>query len=96
MIQGGFHMRAVITVVGKDMMGIIAKVSAELLKYGVNILDISQTVMGGLFAMIMLGDISGSTATLPELAAALNELARQNGLKIHVMHEDIFESMHRI
>lgn len=89
-------MKAVITVTGKDNMGIIAKVSTLCTEYNANIVDISQTVMQEYFAMIMLIDLSKVDATFGSFSDALNDLADRNGLKIHAMHEDVFNSMHRI
>ncbi len=89
-------MKAVITVTGKDSMGIIAKVSALCTEYGSNIIDISQTVMQEFFAMIMLVDLEHIQAPFGAFSDALDHLAEENGLKIHAMHEDVFNSMHRI
>lgn len=89
-------MKAVITVTGKDSMGIIAKVSALCTEYGANIVDISQTVMQEYFAMIMLVDLERMEIAFGTFADALNILADENSLKIHAMHEDVFNSMHRI
>ncbi|NLG53036.1 MAG: ACT domain-containing protein [Clostridiales bacterium] len=89
-------MRAVITVIGKDTTGIIARVSEVLWKHGINILDINQSVMDDLFAMVMLTDISKCSVGFTELVSTLNALGESLNLKIHTMHEDIFNSMHRI
>ena len=89
-------MKAVITVTGKDNMGIIAKVSALCTEYGANIVDISQTVMQEYFAMIMLVDLEHMHAQFGEFSDILDRMAQENGLKIHAMHEDVFNSMHRI
>ena len=89
-------MRAVITVVGKDMEGIIAQVSAILFKRHVNILDISQSVLSDMFAMVMLTDISKLSVDFPALCSELDELGAALNLQIHTMHEDLFNSMHRI
>ena len=89
-------MRAVISVTGKDNVGIIAKVAALCAAHDANILDISQTVLGEYFAMIMLVDISQLNVKLTQFADILDGAADLNGLKIHIMHEDIFNSMHRI
>lgn len=89
-------MKAVITVTGKDSMGIIAKVSALCTEYCANIIDISQTVMQEYFAMIMLVNLEQMQAPFGEFSDALDHLADDNGLKIHAMHEDVFNSMHRI
>lgn len=89
-------MKAVITVTGRDNIGIIARVSTECAKYGANILDISQSVMREYFAMIMLADIDALTIPFSEFVDTLTSLGQQNGLDIHTMHEEIFNSMHRI
>ncbi len=89
-------MKAVVTVTGKDSMGIIAKVSALCTEYDANIVDISQTVMQEYFAMIMLVDLERIQSPFGIFAEALETLADQSGLKIHAMHEDVFQSMHRI
>ncbi|MBQ3054951.1 MAG: ACT domain-containing protein [Oscillospiraceae bacterium] len=89
-------MRAVITVVGKDTVGIIAEVSQILKTHKINILDITQSILDDLFVMVMLTDISSTTLQLPALTEAMNTLGEQLGLKIHVMHEDVFNSMHRV
>jgi len=89
-------MKAVVTVTGKDSMGIIAKVSALCTEYDANIVDISQTVMQEYFAMIMLVDLERMQSPFGIFAEALETLADQSGLKIHAMHEDVFQSMHRI
>ena len=89
-------MRAVITVIGHDKIGIIAKVSAILSESSVNILDISQTIMQDMFTMIMLVDISKSTIPFSELKDQFMNAGENMGLRILVMHEDIFNSMHKI
>ena len=89
-------MKAVITVTGKDSMGIISKVSALCTEYGANIVDISQTVMQEYFAMIMLVDLEQIKAPFGVFSDILDQMADENGLKIHAMHEDVFNSMHRI
>ena len=89
-------MKAVITVVGKDKVGIIALASTECAKYGANIIDISQTVMEEYFTMIMLVDLSGVTVDFSEFAVSMESVGKENSIDIHVMHEDIFNSMHRI
>ncbi len=89
-------MKAVITVIGKDTVGIIAKVSDILSNNGINILEISQSVLTDLFAMIMLADISKSRVDFQFLSNELEKASNELGVKIHVMHEDIFNSMHRI
>ena len=89
-------MRAVVTVTGKDSKGIIAKVSTFLAERGVNIEDISQTILGEYFAMIMIVDISHSTEELSALAKECGELGKQIGMSIYLQHEDIFNAMHSI
>ena len=89
-------MRAVITVIGRDMVGIMAGVSNICAESGVNILEISQSIMQDLFCMIMMVDISGSTHPFPQLRENLEKYGAESGLSVHVMHEDIFNSMHRI
>ncbi|NLD50937.1 MAG: ACT domain-containing protein [Clostridiaceae bacterium] len=89
-------MRAVITVIGKDKVGIIAAVSNVLAECNVNILDISQTTMQDVFTMIMLVDISGLNIDFSELSARLEKKGEEIGLSIRIQHEDIFNSMHRI
>ena len=89
-------MKAVVTVTGKDKKGIIAKVSSFLADKGVNIEDISQTVLGEYFAMIMIADISESKEELSVLAKECAELGKQIGMAIYMQHEDIFNAMHKI
>ncbi|MCL2036210.1 MAG: ACT domain-containing protein [Oscillospiraceae bacterium] len=89
-------MRAVITVTGKDAVGILAKVTAACAEANVNILDMSQTIMQDLFVMTMLADISQCNTEFTELSDKLAECGRKMAMEIHVMHEDIFNSMHRI
>ncbi len=89
-------MRAVITVVGKDKTGIISNVSTFLAERGVNILDISQTILEDYFAMIMLTDISGASVPLARLSDECAALGREINMSIHVQHEDLFNAMHKI
>lgn len=89
-------MRAVITVIGKDTVGILAKVSTICAEHNANVIDVTQTVMQDMFAMIMLTDIGKINAELSALTDRLNELGKEQQLSIHVMHEDIFNSMHTI
>jgi ACT domain-containing protein len=88
--------RVIITVLGKDQLGIIAWVSGCLAEQKVNILDISQTILQGFFTMIMIGDLSASSLEVAELAALLGSEGRQRGLQVSVQHEDVFTYMHRI
>ena len=89
-------MRAVITVVGKDTVGILAKVSALCAESGANIIDVTQTVMQDLFCMIMLCETDALSIPFADFVDKAEKLGEENHLKIHVMHEDIFNSMHRI
>ena len=89
-------MKAIITVSGKDTVGIISSVSAKCAECGVNIVDISQSVLREYFAMIMLVEIDGASMPFTEFVDAMNALGKEKGLEIHTMHEDIFNSMHRI
>ena len=89
-------MKAIVTVVGKDRVGIIAGVCTALARYNVNVLDISQTVMQGYFTMMMATDVSSATLPIAQLASELEQLGREMGLSIRIQREDIFEVMHRI
>ena len=89
-------MRAVITVTGKDNLGIIAKVSGVCFSHGVNILDISQSVLQDFFMMSMLADVTASDVPFGQFVDIMSELGRANNLQIYTMHEDIFNSMHKI
>ena len=89
-------MKAVITVVGHDSKGIIAKVSTKCAEVGANILEISQSVLKEYFAMIMLVEITELTMPFTDMVDQMSELGKNNGLDIRMMHEDIFNSMHRI
>ena len=89
-------MKAVVTVVGHDSKGIIAKVSAACAEAGANIVEISQSVLKEYFAMIMVIDISGLGCPFTEFVDDMGRLGEKNGLDIRAMHEDIFNSMHKI
>ena len=89
-------MKAIVTVVGQDRVGIIAAVCAKLAEFNVNVLDISQTVMQGYFTMMMVTEISGCTLSLGELAKEMEALGAKMDLSIRVQREDIFQAMHRI
>ena len=89
-------MKAVATVIGKDKVGIIAKVSTYFAENGINILDISQTIMQDMFCMIMLVNISENAKRMDEVVGDLNKLGEEMGLSIHMQREEIFDSMHRI
>ena len=88
--------RTVITVVGKDTVGIIAKVCTYLAENNVNILDISQTIVQGFFNMMMVVDANNSTKEFEDLARGLEQLGGTIGVDIRCQHEDIFNKMHRI
>ena len=89
-------MKAVITVIGKDSVGIIATVSTECAKYGVNIIDITQSVIQDYFAMIMLVEIDNMNTDFGNFKTELESIGAEKNLDIRVMHEDIFNTMHRI
>ncbi len=89
-------MKAVITVIGKDRVGIISMVSAECAKSNVNVIDISQTVLDGYFTMIMIVEISEMSEKFSEFSDRLAKKGEENSLDIRVMHEDIFNAMHKI
>ena len=89
-------MKAVITVTGKDTKGIIAKVSALCSENGANIIEITQSVLAEYFAMVMLIDISELTVDFGSFVDSMKILGKNSNLVIDVMHEDIFNSMHRI
>lgn len=90
------NMKAIITVIGKDTVGILAKVSDACAKANVNIVEVTQSVLQDMFAMIMLVEIDKSTVGFEQLREHLNQVGESTGTKIHVMHEDIFNSMHKI
>ena len=92
----GNKMKAIITVIGKDKSGIIAKVSTKLAENNINIEDISQTVMQSYFTMVMLVDISESKLEYKKLVEELKQIGDEVGVDIYVQHEDIFNSMHKI
>ena len=89
-------MKAVVTVVGKDRVGIIANVCVELANFNVNILDISQTVLQEYFTMMMVVDVTNCNVPLAELCKAMDAKGQEMGLSIRVQREDIFEAMHRV
>ena len=88
--------KTIITVVGNDKVGIIAKVCTYLADSQVNILDISQTIVQGYFNMMMITDASGSSKDIGQLARELEELGKEIGVVIRCQHEDIYNMMHRI
>lgn len=87
-------MKAVITVIGKDMVGILAKVSSTCAEVNANVVEVTQSILQDYFAMIMLIDIENMSCDLDTLKKSLGETLPS--MQIHVMHEDIFNSMHRI
>ncbi len=89
-------MRVVITVVGHDKVGIIAKVSTALAENSVNILNINQNILDGYFNMVMIADMSGATVPLKELQKILAAKGKEIGLEIKAQHEDIFMLMHKV
>ena len=89
-------MKAIVTVVGKDQVGIIAAVCVKLAEYNVNVLDISQTVMQGYFTMMMVVEVSACSLPLAELVVIMEEKGKEMSLSIRLQREDIFEAMHRI
>ena len=89
-------MKAIVTVVGKDRVGIIANVCTALANFNVNVLDINQTVMQGYFTMMMATDVSQSTIPMAQLASEIEKIGQEMGLSIRIQREDIFEAMHRI
>ena len=89
-------MKAIVTVVGKDKKGIIAKVSNVLFENDVNIVDISQTIMQDMFTMIMMVEVDDTNASVTDIDKKLEAVETEMGVKIHVQREEIFSSMHRI
>jgi len=89
-------MKAVVTVVGKDRVGIIAAVCTDLAALNVNVLDIRQTVMQGYFTMMMVVEVTESTLPVAELAQRLEEKGKEMNLSIRLQREEIFQAMHRV
>jgi ACT domain-containing protein len=89
-------MRAVVTVMGKDRPGIIASISGALYEYNVNVLDIRQNVMDDIFAMVMLVDLAKCSVELSQLSGIMEETGNDIGVKVIIMHEDVFNAMHRV
>ncbi len=89
-------MKAVISVIGKDAVGILAKVSGICAEYNANVTEVTQSVLQDVFAMVMLVDITKLTIPLSQLSDTMSEMGKQMGLSIYVMHEDIFNTMHHI
>ena len=89
-------MRAVVTVVGKDTVGILAGVSAVCADCGANITDVAQSILRDMFVMIMMVEFTPNSIPFAEFSARLEQLGEKSGLRIQAMHEDIFNTMHRI
>ncbi len=89
-------MKAVISVIGKDAVGILAKVSTICAENNANVTEVTQSVLQDVFAMVMLVDITELSTPLADLSDKMTELGKQLGLSIYVMHEDIFNTMHHI
>ena len=89
-------MKAIVTVIGKDRVGITAAVCALLAQHNINILDISQTVLQEYFTMVMLVDTAACTASVGEMADILEQAGQEQNLSIRIQREDIFNAMHRI
>lgn len=89
-------MRAVITVVGKDAIGILAKVSGKCSEHHINVVEVTQSILQDLFAMIMVVDINESDIAFTAIVDEMKALGKANNLVIHCMHEDIFNAMHSI
>jgi len=87
-------MKAVVTVIGKDMVGILAKVASACAEKNANVTEVTQSVLDGYFCMVMVIDISKATCEIPEIEGKIKESVPE--MVVHVMHEDIFNSMHRI
>ena len=89
-------MNAIITVVGSDKVGIIAKVSQFLSEHKINIADITQTILSGNFVMMMMVDLTASDISIDELRSNMNNLASEMGVEINIMNEKVFSAMHRV
>ena len=89
-------MKAIVTIVGNDTVGVLAKASGICAKYNANIIDVSQTVMGEYFSMVMMADIAKLSCEFAQLSDEMQKEIASMGLVAHVMHEDIFNAMHRI
>lgn len=89
-------MRAVITVVGRDAVGILAKVSGSCYEHHINVAEVTQSILQDMFAMIMMVEIDDCDIPFTQLVDEMAELGKENNLVIHCMHEDIFDAMHTI
>lgn len=89
-------MHAIITVIGHDRVGIIAGICVALAGVNVNVLDISQTILGGMFTMVMLVDVGGASVPFEKITEALDGEAARLGVNVRIQREEIFDAMHRI
>ena len=89
-------MKAVVSVIGKDKIGILAMIDNECANASINILDVSQTIVDGMFTMTMSVDFSSMSESLDTFSTHMEEMGKEKGLVIRVMHQDIFDSMHKI
>ena len=89
-------MKAVITVMGKDTVGIVAKVSAFCAENSINVTDVSQTILDDVFVMLMMVDLKKSSVSLADFGTEMKRVGEELGVVIYVVHEDVFNSMHRI
>ncbi|MBS7261533.1 MAG: ACT domain-containing protein [Treponema sp.] len=89
-------MNAIITVVGSDKVGIIAKVSAYLAEHKINIVDITQTILSGNFVMMMMANLDNSDVAIDDLRKNMAEMAQEMGVDINIMSEKVFSAMHRV
>ena len=89
-------MKAVVSVMGKDKIGILAMIANECANASINILDVSQTIVDGMFTMTMSVDFSSMSESLDTFSTHMEEMGKEKGLVIRVMHQDIFDSMHKI
>jgi len=90
------NQRAIISVIGPDEIGIVAKVTTLLAEYHVNVIDISQTIMDGIFTMMMLADLESATISFAEISSRLKTLGSKIGQEISIYDEQIIRVMHRI
>ena len=96
MHKGVENMRAIVSVIGKDKIGITAEISSTLSRGNVNILDISQTILDEFFTMIMIVDLEKMNLSFQELAEKLEKVGQDMGVSVKIQHQDIFDAMHNI
>ncbi|MDD7280671.1 ACT domain-containing protein [Floccifex sp.] len=89
-------MKAIITVIGKDKVGILAAIANECMKANINILDVSQTIVDGFFTMTMSTDFDNANKAIADFAEYMENFGKERNLVIRVMHQDIFDSMHKV